>query len=241
MRQAKDARRARQPLDRLEFLRPAQLQLQKSVYASEQDRPDVVAARDRWRILQKLLDPARLVFINETGTSTNMARIRGRCRRGERLVSKVPHGHWKITTFVAGLRHDAICAPFVIDKPMNSAIFRTYLEQCLVPTLKPGDIVVMDNLSSHKSQEVRTKPSSRQHVQYFSTRHTPPTSIRSSRRSPSSESAQAAERSIRRWNRISAIIDVFSADECHRLCVVSNQKESNHRCRLRSQEHRDRG
>src|ERR1700704_3061032 len=84
-----------------------------------------------------------------------MARPRGRCRRGERLIGKVPHGHWKITTFVAGLRHNGITAPFVIDKPMNSLIFRTYLERCLVPTLNPGDIVVMDNLSSHKSEEVR--------------------------------------------------------------------------------------
>jgi hypothetical protein len=84
-----------------------------------------------------------------------MARPRGRCRRGERLIGKVPHGHWKITTFVAALRHDAITAPFVIDQPMNGTIFKAYLEQCLVPTLVPGDVVVMDNLSSHKSDEVR--------------------------------------------------------------------------------------
>ena len=115
----------------------------------------MATARERWVAAQKLLDPDRLIFIDETGTSTNMARLRGRCRRGERLIGKVPHGHWKITTFVAGLRRDAITAPFVIDQPMNSAIFKAYLEQCLVPTLKPGDIVVMDNLSSHKSDEVR--------------------------------------------------------------------------------------
>ena len=112
-------------------------------------------ARECWRANQRLLDPCQLIFIDETGTSTNMARLRGRCRRGARLIGKVPHGHWKITTFVAGLRSNAITAPFVIDRPMNSAIFKTYLEQCLVPTLKLGDIVVMDNLSSHKSQEVR--------------------------------------------------------------------------------------
>ena len=111
--------------------------------------------RARWKRHQSKLDPRRLVFIDETGTSTNMARPRGRCRRGERLIGKVPHGHWKITTFVAGLRCDAITAPFVIDQPMNSTIFKAYLEQCLVPTLKPGDIVVMDNLGSHKSPSVR--------------------------------------------------------------------------------------
>ena len=112
-------------------------------------------ARSVWKARQGLLDPARLVFIDETGTSTNMARLRGRCRRGQRLVGKVPHGHWKITTFVAALRHDAITAPFVIDEPMTGEIFRVYLERCLVPTLKPGDIVVMDNLPAHKNDEVR--------------------------------------------------------------------------------------
>ena len=112
-------------------------------------------ARQRWTEDQPSLDPARLVFIDETGTSTNMTRLRGRARRGARLVGRVPHGHWKITTFVAGLRCDAVTAPFVIDRPMNGAIFRTYLERCLVPTLTTGDIVVMDNLSSHKVAGVR--------------------------------------------------------------------------------------
>jgi len=84
-----------------------------------------------------------------------MARLRGRCRRGQRLICKVPHGHWKITTFVAALRCGAITAPFVIDEPMNGEIFRVYLERCLVPTLTPGDIVVMDNLPAHKNDRVR--------------------------------------------------------------------------------------
>jgi hypothetical protein len=84
-----------------------------------------------------------------------MARLRGRCRRGQRLICKVPHGHWKITTFVAALGCGAITAPFVIDEPMNGEIFRVYLERCLVPTLTPGDIVVMDNLPAHKNDRVR--------------------------------------------------------------------------------------
>jgi transposase len=114
----------------------------------------VAEARERWRQDQPNLDPAHLVFIDETGTSTNMARSRGRSRRGTRLLGRVPHGHWKITTFVAGLRRDEIAAPFVIDRPMNSAIFLAYVTQCLAPTLKPGDIVVMDNLKPHKAQGV---------------------------------------------------------------------------------------
>src|SRR5665647_3757080 len=126
------------------------ISFKKSLRAAEQDRPDVAAARTAWAENQPKLDPERLVFIDETGTSTNMARLRGRAPRGERLVSKVPHGHWKTTTFVAGLRTNALTAPCVIDGPMNGDAFLAYVEQILVPTLKPGDIVVMDNLSSHK-------------------------------------------------------------------------------------------
>src|SRR6516225_6441730 len=120
--------------------------LKKSVRAAEQDRPDVAAAREAWAQGQARLDPDRLVFIDETGTSTNMARQRGRAPRGERLVAKVPHGHWKTTTFVAGLRSTGLTAPGVIDGPMNGSVFLAYVEQILAPSLKSGDIVVMDNL-----------------------------------------------------------------------------------------------
>ena len=115
----------------------------------------MAAARLVWQSLQPWLDPRRLVFIDETGTATNMARRHGRCRRGSRLIGRVPHGHWKTTTFVAGLRVDAVTAPFVIDRAMNGEIFRTYVERCLVPTLSCGDIVIMDNLPAHKVAGVR--------------------------------------------------------------------------------------
>jgi transposase len=131
------------------------LSFKKTLHASEQERPDVAQARERWRQDQPKLDPARLIFIDETGTSTNMVRTRGRSPRGTRLLGRVPHGHWKITTFVVGLRHDQIAAPFVIDRPMNSAIFLTYVTECLVPTLNAGDIVVIDNLKPHKTAGVR--------------------------------------------------------------------------------------
>jgi len=157
-----------------------------------------------------------LIFIDETGTSTNLARLRGRCRRGARLIGKVPHGHWKITTFVAGLRSNAITAPFVIDRPMNSAIFKTYLEQCLVPTLKLGDIVVMDNLSSHKSQEVR------QIIEAAGAKllYLPPCSpdfnpIEQAFAKIKAHLRKAAERSIPAlWDRIGSIIDTVPAAEC---------------------------
>ena len=127
----------------------------KTAHATEQDRPDVKVAREVWFEGQPDLDPARLVFLDETGTSTKMARLRGRSPRGERLRSPVPHGHWKTTTFVAGLRLSGMAAPFVLDGPINRDAFQAYVEHVLVPELMPGDIVVMDNLGSHKGPAVR--------------------------------------------------------------------------------------
>jgi hypothetical protein len=96
--------------------------------------------------------PQRLVFIDETGTTTKMTRLRGRARRGQRLKMKAPFGHWGTQTFIAALRHDGLTAPWVIDRPMNRQIFEAYVETQLAPTLKPGDMVILDNLSSHKSE-----------------------------------------------------------------------------------------
>ena len=112
-------------------------------------------AREAWFASQPDLDPTRLVFIDETWTSTNMARLRGRCARGERLRSPVPHGHWKTTTLIAGLRLSGIAAPFVLDGPINRTTFQGYIDKILVPDLAPGDIVVMDNLPSHKGPAVQ--------------------------------------------------------------------------------------
>jgi len=95
------------------------------------------------------------VFIDETGASTKMVRLRGRCRRGERLLAKAPFGHWKTTTFTAGLRRNGLVAPFVLDGPMNGEAFRVYVEKVLVPILQPDEIVVMDNLPAHKVEGVR--------------------------------------------------------------------------------------
>jgi len=107
------------------------------------------------------LEPHRLVFLDETGTTTKMTRLRGRCPKGRRLLAKAPFGHWKTQTFIAGLRCDALTAPFVIDAPMDRRIFETYVETQLAPTLKPGDIVISDNLAAHKSaaaeQAIRAK------------------------------------------------------------------------------------
>lgn len=101
------------------------------------------------------LDPRRLVFLDETWAKTNMARPRGRAPRGRRLIAKVPHGHWKTTTFLAALRLEGMTAPTVIDGAINGELFLAYVQQQLVPTLRPGDIVVMDNLAAHKVAGVR--------------------------------------------------------------------------------------
>jgi transposase len=110
----------------------------------------VARARRRWIREQGMLDPARLVFIDETAVSTNMARLSGRAARGERVIGRIPLGEWKTITFVAALRHNGLTAPMVIEGPMTGEVFRAYVEQCLVPTLRRNDIVVIDNLQAHK-------------------------------------------------------------------------------------------
>src|SRR6202162_74717 len=122
----------------------------KSVHAAEQDRPDVAAARKALRKEQLTLDPKQLVFIDETAATTKMTRLYGRALQGKRLVDKGPHGHWKTTTFICGLRYDGVTAPFVLDGPMDGPYFLAYVEQILAPTLKKGQIVFLDNVSTHK-------------------------------------------------------------------------------------------
>ena len=111
--------------------------------------------RARWKAYQGKIAPQRLVFIDETWVKTNMAPLRGWGPRGKRLKAYAPYGHWKTLTFIAALRHDRIDAPFVIDGPINGELFGLYVEQILVPTLSPGDIVVLDNLGSHKGKAAR--------------------------------------------------------------------------------------
>jgi transposase len=124
--------------------------LKKTVHAAEQDRPDVAAARAKLKAEQPSLDASRLVFIDETAVTTKMVRQYGRSPRGERLVAKVPHGHWKTLTLVAALRIDGLTAPYVIDGAMDGPTFLAYVEQVLVPTLRRDDVVFLDNLRTHK-------------------------------------------------------------------------------------------
>jgi transposase len=123
--------------------------------AAEQQRADVKGAREAWIEGQANLDPEKLIFIDETGATTKMARLYGRAPRGERCRAAVPYGHWKTTTFTAGLRAGRLTAPMILDGPMDGDAFRAYVTQVLVPELESGDIVVMDNLPAHNVSGVR--------------------------------------------------------------------------------------
>ena len=133
-------------------LRQLKLTYKKTAHAAGQDRPDVAAAR---RVSQSGLEPTKLVFIDETWAKTNMTRLRGRARVGERLVAKVPHGHWHTTTLVAALDCRGVRCSATLDGAVDRDAFEAFVDQVLVPRLSPGDVVVTDNLSSHKGPGVR--------------------------------------------------------------------------------------
>ncbi len=121
----------------------------------------MAAQRRLWRVWQRYMDPARFVFLDETGASTNMVRRYGWGPKSERLIDTTPHGHWHTTTFVAGLRSTGFVAPLVLDGPMTGEVFRDYVEQALAPALEPGDVLVMDNLAAH--HDPRVVPACRRH------------------------------------------------------------------------------
>ncbi len=172
--------------------------------------------RQAWFDDQLNLDPERLVFIDETWASTNMARRHGRCTRGERLRVGVPHGHWKTTTFVAGLRNRGLTAPFVLDGPINRIAFETYVEEVLVPELGSGDIVIMDNLSSHKGPRVRQMIEAAGASLLFLPPYSPDFNpIENAFSKLKAHLRKAAERTVDGlWSAIGRVIDLFTPAEC---------------------------
>ena len=176
----------------------------------------MAAAREVWRARQPAMNPAKLVFLDETWASTNMTRRYGRARRGDRLVASAPHGHWKTSTFLAALRHDQITAPCVIDGPINGATFRAYVEQFLAPTLTPGDIVVMDNLSSHKVEGVRKAIEARGASLIYLPPYSPDLNpieqvfakLKARLRSVAARTVDTL------WDAIGSTLDAFSPSEC---------------------------
>jgi transposase len=164
------------------------------------------------------LDPERLVFIDETWAKTNFTRLRGRSRRGERLVAKVPHGHWKTTTFVAALRSSGLTAPTVIDGAIDGPMFRAYVEQQLVPTLRPGDIVVLDNLSAHKVAGIRAAIESAQATVVYLPPYSPdlnPIELAFAKLKGLLRSAKARTMD-RLWMLLGELTTAFRPDECRR-------------------------
>jgi len=176
----------------------------------------VVRKRERWKRWQKRLDPARLVFIDETWAKTNMTRTHGRCARGQRLVAKAPHGHWTTLTFIAALRCDAITAPFVIDGPINGDWFLAWTEQVLIPTLREGDIVVLDNLGSHKSKAVRRAiRAARAHLIFLPPYSPDLNPIEQAFAKLKTLLRKADERTVEAtWRRIGLLLEHFSPMEC---------------------------
>ena len=177
--------------------------------------------RARWKKLQGAIDPARLVFIDETWAKTNMAPLRGWCARGRRLAAKVPHGHWKTLTFMAALRCDRIDAPCVFDGPINAASFAAYVDQVLVPALKPGDVVILDNLGSHKGKTVRAAVRAVGARLVFLPPYSPDLNpIEQVFAKLKQLMRKAAERSLEAtWKRIGALLENFNPEECRNYFV----------------------
>ena len=157
-----------------------------------------------------------MVFIDETWAKTNMTRSHGRAPRGQRLVAKAPHGRWHTLTFLAALRHDRITAPCVIDGPINGESFLAYVEQVLVPTLRPGDIVVFDNLGSHKGKAVRRSIRAAGAKLFFLPPYSPDLNpIEQVFAKLKTLLRKAAERSVEAtWKRIGALLPNFTPQEC---------------------------
>jgi transposase len=181
----------------------------------------VARRRARWKTHQDKLDPSRLVFIDETWAKTNMTRTHGRCARGKRLLAKAPHGRWRTLTFLAALRCDRIDAPCVIDGPINGKTFLAYVEQMLLPTLSPGDIVIMDNLGSHKGFAVRRAIRSARAKLFFLPPYSPDLNpIEQVFAKLKTFLRKAEPRTVETtWRRIGQIITQFTSRECANYLV----------------------
>lgn len=188
----------------------------KTLLALERARADVARRRQRWLSWQKHLDPQRLVFIDETWIKTNMAPLRGWGPKGERLRAFVPHGHWRTLTFLGALRCDRLTAPCVFDGPINGESFRAYVEQQLLPVLKQGDIVIMDNLGSHRSAVIRRMIKAAGARLWYLPPYSPDLNpIEQMFAKLKHLLRKAAERTAdATWQRIGALLDAFPPAEC---------------------------
>jgi transposase len=188
----------------------------KTALASEQERPDIARKRARWKARQGNIDLRRLVFIDETWAKTNMAPLRGWAAKGQRLIGHAPFGHWNTMTFIAALRHDGIVAPFVLDGPINGESFRTYVEQVLVPELREGDIVILDNLGSHKAHAIRHAIRAAGAKLFFLPAYSPDLNpieqVIAKLKHLLRKAAERTKEAV--WRKIGSLLDQFSPQEC---------------------------
>lgn len=188
----------------------------KTLIAAERLRADVAQARRLWDEAKPKLDPQRLIFLDETWTKTNMTRTRGRAPRGQRLIGHAPWGHWKTTTFLAGLRHDQIVAPLVLDGPINGAAFCAYIQQFLAPVLSPGDIVIADNLPSHKVAGIREAIAERGAdfllLPAYSPDQNPIEQVFAKLKAMLRKAAPRSREAL--WQSIGSIVSQYKPDEC---------------------------
>jgi transposase len=169
------------------------------------------------------MDASRFVFLDETSASTDMVRRYGWGPRGERLVDAAPAGHWKSTTFVAGLRHDGVIAPFVLDGPMTGEVFRAYVEQMLAPALLPSDVVVMDNLPAHKvagiKEAIRAAGASLLYLPTYSPDLNPIEQLFAKLKALLRTAAARTREAL--WDAIGALLDAFTPAECQNYLANS--------------------
>jgi transposase len=182
-----------------------------------------VIQREAWFEGQLDLDPDCLVFVDESWASTSMARRHGRCPRGERLRMSVPHGHWKTTTFIGGLRNSGIVAPYVVDCPVNRDIFEAWVEQALLAELRPGDTVIMDNLSSHKGPRVRELIESRGARLLYLPPYSPDFNpIENAFAKLKALLRREAARTVEAlWTAIGRLIDLITPQECQNMFAAA--------------------
>jgi transposase len=184
--------------------------------------------RKAWFERQLDLDPTRLVFIDETGASTKMARRYGRAPRGQRLRAGVPHGHWKTTTFIGALRLEGMTAPMVLDGPMTGDWFAAYVKQVLVPSLSPGDIVILDNLPAHKIQAARLAIVAAGAQLLFLPPYSPDFNpIENAFAKLKARLRKAAARTVDQlWQVIAAAIDTFTPQECRNYFTLQGTMQT---------------
>ena len=182
--------------------------------------------RRMWRLWQRFMDPERFVFIDETGAATNMIRRYGWAPRSERLVTAAPHGHWRTTTFVAGLRSTGLIAPLVLDGPMNGFAFLAYVQQFLVPTLRRDDVVIMDTLAAHKvagvAEAIRAAGASILYLPPYSPDLNPIEQAFSKLKALLRGAATRTKEAL--WTTIGQLLDRFSPDECRSYLANSGYK-----------------